>query len=49
MWPVRQRGMRKYLIATFPFLVHYRVEAAQILVIAIAHGHRKPGYWLDRA
>lgn len=48
MWPVRGSGMRLYLIARFPFLVHYRVEVERIVVVAIAHGHRKPGYWSDR-
>jgi len=48
MGPVRGSGMRRYLIARFPFLVHYRVESEHILVVAIAHGHRKPGYWTDR-
>ena len=48
MWPVRGSGMRRYLIARFPFLVHYRVESERILVVAIAHGNRKPGYWSDR-
>jgi plasmid stabilization system protein ParE len=48
MWPARARGMRRYLIARFPFLVHYRVESERVLVVAIAHGHRKPGYWTDR-
>lgn len=48
IWPARARGMRRYLIARFPFLVHYRDEAERILVVAIAHGHRKPGYWTDR-
>ena len=48
MWPARARGMRRYLVARFPFLVHYRIESERILVVAIAHGHRKPGYWTDR-
>jgi len=48
MWPASARGMRRYLVARFPFLVHYRVESERILVVAIAHGHRKPGYWTDR-
>ncbi len=48
MWPEKARGMRRYLIARFPFLVHYRIEIEHIRVVAIAHGHRKPGYWIDR-
>jgi hypothetical protein len=27
----------------------YRVEPSRTFVLAVAHGHRRPGYWLDRA
>ncbi len=48
MWPVKDRGMRRFLVARFPFIVHFRIEAECIRVVAIAHGHRKPGYWANR-
>lgn len=48
MWPPNPRGVRRYLIDRFPFLVHYRIESEHIRVIAIAHGRRKPGYWSGR-
>jgi len=45
-------GTRRYLMRRFPFQVVYRVPsdaAAPIQVIAVAHGHRRPGYWRARS
>jgi toxin ParE1/3/4 len=42
------REIRRYLLKRFPFLVVYEVCADEILVVAIAHGKRKPKYWQDR-
>ena len=47
-WPVYREGTRRYLFRRFPFFVVYRVEGEEIHVIAIAHAHRRPGYWKDR-
>jgi plasmid stabilization system protein ParE len=33
----------------FPFRLVYRVGSSSIVVIAIAHAKRRPGYWRDRA
>lgn len=48
MWPAKARAMRRYLVDRFPFVVHYRIEAEHIRVVAIAHARRKPGYWTTR-
>jgi plasmid stabilization system protein ParE len=32
----------------FPFRIVYRVLVDRILVVAIAHTSRRPGYWKDR-
>jgi len=32
----------------FPYSVVYMLDATDILILAIAHQHRKPGYWRDR-
>jgi hypothetical protein len=32
----------------FPFGVIYSVEGQDVIVIAVAHLHRKPGYWTSR-
>ncbi len=45
----RERGdIRKCLLHTFPYKVLYSIEEDHIFIIAIAHQHRKPDYWVDR-
>jgi toxin ParE1/3/4 len=34
---------------TFPYLVFFYMRAETAVVLAVAHGKRKPGYWTDRA
>jgi ParE-like toxin of type II ParDE toxin-antitoxin system len=40
--------LRRMLLHRFPFSVIYSIEANVILVIAIAHHGRRPGYWQSR-
>ena len=39
---------RRCLVNRFPYGVMYQELENEVLVIAIAHLHRKPGYWEDR-
>jgi plasmid stabilization system protein ParE len=41
-------GIRRALVADFPYMVIYACEADLLSVIAVAHQHRRPGYWHDR-
>ncbi|NWF85445.1 MAG: type II toxin-antitoxin system RelE/ParE family toxin [Bryobacteraceae bacterium] len=41
-------GFRKRLVAGFPFSVIYRAGRNEIYLVAIAHQHRRPGYWRRR-
>jgi hypothetical protein len=41
-------GIRRFLLARFPFAIGYIVGADEIVVLAIAHLRRRPGYWLAR-
>jgi plasmid stabilization system protein ParE len=47
-WPVYLHGTRRVRLTRFPYLVAYREEVTRILVVAIAHGKQKPGYWRKR-
>jgi toxin ParE1/3/4 len=47
-WASYLYGTRRYLLSKFPYLLVYRATEDRIEVIAVAHGHRKPGYWADR-
>ena len=48
-WLLSDDGTRRYLLRRFPFSVVYRVEDARVVVVAIAHGRRRPGYWKGRS
>ena len=47
-WSIERGDVRKYLLHKFPYKLMYSVEEDHILVIAVAHQHRKPDYWVDR-
>jgi len=40
--------IRRCVAHKFPYNILYSIEDNHILIIAIAHQHRKPDYWLDR-
>lgn len=42
------REIRKCVIKRFPFLVIFEIVADEVLVIAVAHGKRKPYFWKER-
>jgi len=46
-WPVERGDVRKCLLHRFPYKLLYSVEEDHILVIAVAHQHRRPDYWID--
>jgi hypothetical protein len=41
-------GFRKRLVPGFPFSIVYRSTEERVFVVAIAHQHRRPGYWRGR-
>ena len=51
-WPrlgrVRQRIVRRFLLSRFPYSVVYLLNDDQALVVAVAHGRRRPRYWTGR-
>ena len=47
-WPAGPHGTRKFLLRRFPFAVVYRELPSAIQILAVAHGHRRPGYWKTR-
>jgi plasmid stabilization system protein ParE len=40
--------VRRALLRRFPYAVFYQVENGALLVLAVAHARRSPGYWLNR-
>jgi len=53
MWPVwpgwRSRTqVRRFGLQRFPFSIAYIAQRQRLLILAIAHGRRRPGYWRSR-
>src|SRR5262245_2227914 len=48
-WPEYLHGTRVFKLRKFPYLVVYRELTTRFLVVAVAHGKRRPGYWKRRA
>jgi plasmid stabilization system protein ParE len=40
--------LRRLLVEGFPYQVVYRLDEVDIVVVAIAHLKRRPGYWKHR-
>jgi plasmid stabilization system protein ParE len=43
------RQTRRALVSRFPYQVVYRLRSADIVIVAIAHLKRHPGYWRGRS
>jgi plasmid stabilization system protein ParE len=42
-------NVRRYILHNFPYKIIYSIEKDHIYVIAVAHMHREPKYWIDRS
>lgn len=47
-WHPLTPEIRRCRLRRFPYGVVYTIESGEGHVLAIAHQHRKPGYWKDR-
>jgi len=48
LYPVIDENVRRCLVRTFPFCILFRVGKGRIVIVAVMHLHRKPGYWKKR-
>ncbi|HSR98975.1 MAG TPA: type II toxin-antitoxin system RelE/ParE family toxin [Kofleriaceae bacterium] len=48
-WPIWQRTeIRRRRVRGYPYSVCYVVEKDVVVILAIAHHKRRPGYWVAR-
>lgn len=47
-WPVIEGAVRRCLTRVFPYVVLYTIEPDYLLIVAVMHSHREPGYWHGR-
>ncbi len=43
-----EQDIRRRLPRVFPYAVLYTVESDDVLILAVMHCHRQPGYWRHR-
>jgi plasmid stabilization system protein ParE len=48
LFPEIERGIRRCRLARFPYGLIYGVDGETIVVLAVAHLHRQPRYWIGR-
>jgi toxin ParE1/3/4 len=41
--------LRRRVVPRFPYSIIYVVEPTAVLIVAVAHHSRRPGYWLARS
>ena len=47
-WHPLGENIRRCRLRRFPYSVIYHADKNEVLIIAIAHSHRRPSYWRDR-
>jgi plasmid stabilization system protein ParE len=47
-WPIVRQNIRRRLIHRFPYSLLYRIESQSVVILAVAHLHRHPSYWIKR-
>ena len=45
---LRSGGYRRVNLKIFPYYISYIVRDQVIWILAVAHGHTRPEYWIDR-
>lgn len=48
-WRVLEGEVRRCLTPVFPYAVLYSIEPDHLLIIAVMHCSREPGYWRQRS
>ncbi len=41
-------ALREFLLDRFPYRLIYSIDANDIVIVALAHQHRRSGYWRGR-
>ncbi len=45
---LRRKGYRRVSLRAFAHYVAYVIRGETIWIVAVAHGHRRPEFWIDR-
>ena len=45
---IERGGVRVRTVSRFPYCIYFRASPDEVLIIAIAHRRRRPGFWASR-
>jgi plasmid stabilization system protein ParE len=48
LWRERKAGYRRVNCPVFPYYIAYVIREEVLIVVAVAHGSREPGFWHGR-
>ena len=46
--PIVKGAIRRRIVRRFPYAILYKIDPAEIVILAVMHQHRNPDYWHDR-
>ena len=47
-WHPFSKNSRRCQTRRFPYGITYQILESEVLIVALAHLHRRPAYWLER-
>jgi ParE toxin of type II toxin-antitoxin system, parDE len=48
LWRDDRPYRKAVMTRRFPFVLYFRIAQNEVFVLAVAHGKREPGYWVER-
>ena len=48
-WPKFDNQRRRFIVRKFPYSIIYELQDEDVVVLAVAHGKRRPNYWQERS
>lgn len=47
LYPIISNNIRRCLLHRFPFSIFYSIVENRVVILSIAHQHRKPNHWKE--
>ena len=48
-WPKFDTQRRRFIVRKFPYSIIYEIHRNNVVILAVAHGKRRPYFWRERA
>ena len=48
-WPRFDNRRRRFIVRKFPYSIIYEHHGEEVIILAVAHGKRRPNYWQKRS